>query len=215
MGQHKLIENLGIKWASINVNGKEVIYEYQNSQTVIPYELWDSEIPVFETAGVCLFGKEKHATRQEWKDWLSSADRNNSDLDLDFSCNPKEFGSALRAEFNMFDQFFMVLTLNRSKDFWVLATYDTVECSGFSVNAAISSKDLTAEDAFPYLMSLFHLYYVECLIGRYAAEEEFIDAINGCDIIEGISHESQEKAREYVTELYNKIKDDDEFWKKF
>ena len=64
MGQHKLIENLGIKWASINVNGKEVIYEYQNSQTVIPYDLWDSEIPVMETAGVCLFGKEKHATMQ-------------------------------------------------------------------------------------------------------------------------------------------------------
>jgi len=215
MNDIKILENLGIKWASVEVNKKEVFFEYKSAKAVIPYDLWDSEILIQETALVYLFEREEAATQEELGNFLKQDDHNNYDMQFEFIYKPAEYGSALLAEFNQFDQFTMVLTKNRSKEFWILATYDDIENQGFMVQSAISAENLKMEEAFPYLMALFHLDYYNCLTAAHGGDEDFDEAISSCDIIKGISQEAQEKARDCVTELYKSIKDDEEFWKKF
>ena len=215
MNDLKILANLGIKWASVEVNKKEVFFEYKSAKTVIPYNLWESEIPILGTAKVYLFESEEEASLEDLGSWLNQDDHNNSDVQFEFIYKPSEYGSALIAEFNQFDQFTMVLTKNRSKEFWILATWDDIENQGFLLHSAISAKNLNIEEAFPYLMALFHLDYYNCLTAAHGGDEDFDEAISSCDIIEGISQEAQEKARDFVTGLYESIKDDEEFWRKF
>jgi hypothetical protein len=215
MSDIKILKSLGLKWASVEVNKKEVFFEYKSAKTVIPYNLWDSEIPMLGTAKVYLFQRAEATSQEGLGSWLNQDDHNNYDMGIEFIHKPSEYGSALRAEFNQFDQFTMVLTKNRSKEFWILATYDDIENNGFIVHCAISAENLNIEEAFPYLMALFHLDYYNCLTAANGGDEDFDEAINNCEIIKGISQEAQEKARDYVTELYKSIKDDEEFWRKF
>lgn len=214
MSTIKILENLGLTWDSVEVNSKVVFFESGYAQTTIPYEVWDREIPVLETADVRLFEKEEPVKQKEWEKWLKQDDHDTSDMEIEFNYKPLEYGSALRAEFSSFDQFDMVISKNRSRDYWVLATHDDIELKGFIVEAAILAADLSQEEAFPYLMALFHLNYFNKLSGAHGSDADFNDAINECEIIEGISTEAQQKARGYVTVLYEKIRDDEGFWKR-
>jgi hypothetical protein len=206
------IKKFELKWNSIQVNGKEVFYEWGNQQTIVPYSLWDVEVPTLKTARAFLFESEKPANEKEWKKWLADEDQNPFDLELEFDYTPSEYGLALRAELDNFDQFTMVLTQNHSKEFWMLADFDDIENQGFRIHAMISAENLGYEEAFSYLMALFHLKYYHLLA---QGEESFEDAMNACNIIEGISSKAQVKARELVTELIEKVKGDEEFWKGF
>lgn len=213
-----MLDKLGLKWNSVEVSGIKVYYEENNNKTHIPYKLWDQEISVLQTASVCLAGDEEPASIEDWNDWLKDPAADNFDIELEFNFKASEFGSALRAEFNSFDQFTMVLVLDRSKKYWILATFDDIENEGFIMEAFLPNENLSMEEAFPYLMALFHLNYYNIIAGKDEGDEgdfDFEEAINSCNIIEGISGDAQEKSREFVTELYNKIKDDPEFWKIF
>jgi len=213
--QSQMLSHLPLNCSSLEINGKQVFYEENNNQTVIPYKLWDQEIPVLETASVCLYGNEEPADIKEWSNWLSDEDSDNFDLDLEFNYKPSEFGAALRAEFNSFDQFTMLMVTDRSKKYWILATFDDTENAGFTMDAFIPRGTMNMEEAFPYLMALFHLNYFNIMAGIEGDDADFEEVINSCDILEGISREAQEKAREFAKVFYENIKDDEEFWKVF
>lgn len=215
MSELDILKNLQLSWTSLKVHDKEVFYEKANLQTIVAYDVWDVEIPTLETASIHLFEVEKPASEEEWTKWLKQDDRSIWDVEFEFNYKQTDTGSALRAQFDSFDQFTMVLTKNRSKEYWILANYDDIENKGFTVLGAISTDNLNMNEAFPYLMALFHLNYYNLSTAAKGGDEDFMEAINYCEIIDGISGDSEEQARILATELYERVKDDEAFWKEF
>ena len=212
MSKPHILHHLQLTWDSLKVHDKDVFYEESNRQTIIPYDRWDAVIPIRKTAAVCLFENETPASEEEWTQWLQKDDFSKWDAEFEFNYSPLGGGVALRAEFNNFDQFTMVLALDRMKEYWVLGNYDDVENEGFFVVAAITANNMGPEEAFPYLMALFHLHYYNLMTAAHGGDEDFTEAISACDIVEGISSEAQDQARIYATELFERLKDDANFW---
>ena len=210
-----VIEKLNLNPAIILIHDDVLLYEKSNLRTIVPFPQWDAILPIRNIADVFLYESETPATEDEWQKWLKNKDREKWDLEFDFKYKPSRSGLALRAELDGFDQFTMVLSLSRSGEYWVLGEHDDVEMEGFKVVAAISAKKLTYEEAFPFLMALYHLYYHKLMSSDHSDEEEFEQSVSACKIVEGVSEEAQEKARGYATEIYKQVKDDEEFWKGF
>lgn len=201
-----MLNSLELKWNPIEIVGKTVFYEKTNLQTVIPFKHWDREVATLKTATACLFGEEEPATEEMWSSWLSDAEANNLDLELDFSYKPTEFGNALRADFDEVDQTTMVLVLDRTGKYWILATFDDLENGGFQVEAAMENNNLNAEEAFPYLMALYYLKYYSTINGNEEEAEDFADTISRCTIVVGISPEAIGRAVELATAKFPEMK---------
>lgn len=215
MSKQHMLHQLQLEWDSLKIHGKVVFYEKSNRQTIIPYDRWDTAIPILKTADVYLFENDTPVSEEEWNKWLQKDDFNKWDAEFEFTYSPSDGGVALRAEFNNFDQFSMVLTQDRLKEYWVLGNYDDIENEGFFVIAAVSSDKLGLEDAFPYLMALFHLHYFNLMTASHGGDEDFTEAISACDIVEGISSEAQGQARIYASEVFDRLKDEVDFWREF
>ena len=210
-----VIEKLDLTPAITLIHDEVVLYEKSPLQTVISFSQWDAVLPIRDIADVFINESEIPATEDEWQEWLKNEESEKWELEFDFKNTPSNAGVSLVAELDDFDQFTMVLTLDRSREYWVLGEYDDVEMEGFKVIASISAKNLSYEEAFPFLMAFYHLYYHNLMSSSPDDEEEFEQSIFACKIVEGVSEEAQEKARAYATEVYTKVKDDEEFWRIF
>jgi hypothetical protein len=215
MREKNILEKFQLEMAAIKIHGKEVFYEESHKHSIIPFDRWDSEISTQKTANIFLNENITPATNEEWSSWLRKKDPDNLFVEFDFKYDPNENGVALCVELDNFDQSKMVLTLDRRNEYWVLGEYPDLEMEGFFVVAAVPSKNLDLEEAFPYLMSFYHLWYFNLMVDDHGNEEEFSNAILAFDIVLGISSEAQQVARNYATEFYESVKENKEFWKEF
>jgi hypothetical protein len=204
-----ILANLGIKWSAVEIHGKKVYVECgPQCEDLIPYYLLDNVIPFLKTARVYLNGSRRQAKAKEFRAWLKQDNTGHNRIKTAFKSIRGETCMTFRfiEKGSLFNAYTQVLTLDYSKKFWILASHDDLIQKGFYLHGAVPSLGLNLEEAFVYLMSVFHIFiYKEILKEKYNIQIPLNEYVVNSHSVPGISLTIQDKAREYAVEAWERI----------
>jgi hypothetical protein len=204
-----ILKNLGIKWQSVEINGREVFIDpLRGYEQFIPYYSWNHVVMLMKTARVNLYRSRRQATVKELNTWLREDNPGHNDFSLNFKRTTGEFGNPFRftACSRFYDRYTQVLVLDRTRKFWIFASHDDWMYKGFILYAAMPALGLSADEAFTYLMPVFHLQvYKELLYDETQSHRPFEGDIVNCHSINELPSSIQQVARENAVDAFNRI----------
>ncbi len=203
------LNSLGIKWASVEINGKEVFVERgRESEDFIPYYRWNSIVPLRKTSKVYLNNSKRQATNKELNAWLREDNPEHYRFSLNFKRTTGEYGNPFRFTVNsrFYDRYTQVLVLDRTRKFWIFASHDDWMYKGFILHAAMPAQGLSAEGAFTYLMAVYHLNrYEDILYDETQSHRSFEGDIVNCHSVNELPSDIQQEARKNAVEAYDRM----------
>lgn len=154
------LPDLPIKWASTKIEEHIVWHEPIGEQTIISLKDLDKVINIFDVAIPKWISNDKYATQEEYLQWLSGK-KTDDNIELDFHIN-SNYPIAFTTEAELDDsvQWSLILTLDHTKKYWILASFENAEHSGFIIHGVLVNDKIEMELAFPILMFVFFKNYL-------------------------------------------------------